>query len=100
MQIVIDIDKDKYDDIKRIASVQTNHRTPTVEQIISNGTPLPKGHGRLIDADAVEKEMNKAEVEADRNADYYTADKIDCAMEYLIGAETIIPADGGENNAL
>lgn len=61
--------------------------------IIRNGTPLPKGHGRLIDADAVEKEMNKDEVEADRNADYYTSDKIDCAMEYLIDALTIIEAD-------
>ena len=59
MQIVIDIDKDKYDDIKRIASVQTNHRTPTVEQIISNGTPLPKNHGRLIDADELQKDMIK-----------------------------------------
>ena len=44
MKIVIDIDKNRYEDIKRIASVQTNHRTPTVEQIVSNGTPLQKGH--------------------------------------------------------
>ena len=64
---------------------------------VKNGTPLPKGHGRLIDADAVEKEMNKSEVEADRNADYYTADKIDCAMEYIINAETIIEADKAES---
>ena len=28
-----------------------------VGKAISNGTPLPKGHGRLIDADAYRKEM-------------------------------------------
>ena len=26
-----------------------NYKTPTVEQIISNGTPLPKEHGKIID---------------------------------------------------
>ena len=51
MQIVIDIPEDRYEDTKRIASVQMNYRTPTIEQIVANGTPLPKGHGRLIDAE-------------------------------------------------
>ena len=27
------------------------------EEIIANGTPLPKGHGRLIDADTYRKDM-------------------------------------------
>lgn len=48
MKIVIDIDKDRFKDIKRIASVQMNYRTPTIEQIVANGTPLPKEHGRLM----------------------------------------------------
>lgn len=57
MQIVIDIDEgimqgiiegkgDKPRDIVR--SFQA-----TIAGAIKNGTPLPKGHGRLIDADAV-----------------------------------------------
>ena len=27
-------------------------------EVIANGTPLPKGHGNLIDADAVMREMS------------------------------------------
>lgn len=42
MQIVIEIDKDRYEDTKRIASVQMNYRKPTIEQIVANGTPLDK----------------------------------------------------------
>lgn len=50
MKLVIDIPEDRFEDIQRIASVQI--RRDTVEKFIANGTPLPKGHGRLIDADA------------------------------------------------
>ena len=53
MQIVIDIPEKRYKDILRIAEVQLDMRTDTVEQIIAKGTPLPKGRGRLIDADAL-----------------------------------------------
>lgn len=53
MKLVIEIDDVRYKDIQRIASVQLeNYHFKTAEQIIANGTPLPKGHGRLIDADA------------------------------------------------
>ena len=55
MQIVIDIDNKRYKDILRISTVQLKGRIPTLEQIIANGTPLPKGHGRLIDADTLEE---------------------------------------------
>lgn len=52
MKIVIEIDDARFKDIRRIACVQfENYHFKTVEQIIANGTPLPKGHGRLIDAD-------------------------------------------------
>ena len=54
MKIVLDITKKRFKDIQRIAEVQLerNH-FQTAEQIIANGTPLPKGHGRLIDADEI-----------------------------------------------
>lgn len=51
MQIVIDIPEDEYTWLKehpnsiRWSSVYTDS--------ILNGTPLPKGHGRLIDADNI-----------------------------------------------
>lgn len=62
MKIVIEIDKDRYEDTKRIASVQMNYRTPTIEQIVANGTPLPKGHGRLIDAEELKKIIRENDV--------------------------------------
>ena len=54
MQIVINIPEERFKDIQRIAEVQRerNH-FKTAEQIIANGIPLPKGHGRLIDADKI-----------------------------------------------
>lgn len=55
MKIVIEIDDARFKDIRRIACVQLeNYHFKTVEQIIANATPLPKGHGRLIDVDKLE----------------------------------------------
>lgn len=56
---------------------------------IANGTPLPKGHGRLIDADALdlEKEVSMAD-------DWKTAHEIANCVKY---APTIIEADKVES---
>ena len=48
MQMVIDIPDDVYNDMKNGKNI-TN--------IILNYTPLPKGHGRLIDADKMKNKM-------------------------------------------
>ena len=53
MQIVIDIPD-------RIYKIIQNKRLNIIddeilEQAVKNGTPLPKGHGRLIDADALKE---------------------------------------------
>lgn len=53
MKIVIDIDEDYYEIIKHNVKVFHNDFKPYV--LIANGTPLPKGHGRLIDADELKK---------------------------------------------
>lgn len=54
MEIVIKIDDERYKDIQRIAEVQLDRsRFQTAEQVIANGTPLPKGHGRLIDEEQI-----------------------------------------------
>lgn len=49
MQIVIDVPEEYY---KAITEIPNNQCTADM-LIIKNGTPLPKGHGRLIDADVV-----------------------------------------------
>lgn len=54
MQIVIDIDDEDYKRIQDIPNV-FNSLTSRTYSAIRNGTPLPKGHGRLIDADEFEE---------------------------------------------
>ena len=44
MELVIKIDEKLYSDMKSLPF------TTFTEDVIINGTPLPKGHGRLIDA--------------------------------------------------
>ena len=62
MKIVIDIPDDDYEFVKEQVDTeycndvrQINNR---LYQIIANGTVLPKGHGRLIDADSASKDIN------------------------------------------
>ena len=55
MQIVIDIPEDVYG--KLLEEQQLPNRI-NLEYYISHGTPLPKGHGRLIDVDAITKDFN------------------------------------------
>ena len=54
MQIVIDIPEERYDWIKWGVNAGLGS---VVERAVANGTVLPK-HGRLIDADAVTKDLN------------------------------------------
>lgn len=56
MQIVIDIDEDYYEIIKHEVSHGHDFKPYT---LIANGTPLPKGHGRLIDEDRLYKVFNR-----------------------------------------
>lgn len=51
MKIVIDIPEEIYMDIKEEvrAKVNTFEHIPFLHEVISVGTPLPKGHGDLID---------------------------------------------------
>ena len=54
MQIVIDIPEILY---TKIQNGKADKRT--LETVILHGTPLPKGHGRLIDSDVLQEEMEK-----------------------------------------
>lgn len=50
MTLVIDIPDHMYNDIKKCGYVYPEHAEGLASCIVG-GTPLPKGHGRLIDAD-------------------------------------------------
>ena len=71
MKLIIDISEEEY---KRI--IKGNWLGESMAEIFENGTPLPKGHGRLIDA-------KKA------------LDKISCVYDANVirDAQTIIEAD-------
>lgn len=100
MQVVIKIDEARFRDIQRIAEVQLNRRTDTVEQLIAKGTPLPKGHGRLIDASKL-----KAELECGIRAGNYEEgyekyphiNSMDDCIDAVEYADTIIEADKAES---
>jgi len=85
MQIVIDIDEDYYELIKHDVK---NGMDYLPCKLIANGTPLPKGHGKLIDADkeiAGLKEMKVVD-EKDKQS-------VRFAILELKYADTIIEAD-------
>lgn len=47
MRLVIDIPEERYNDIR------TKNEHSQIFNAVKNGIPLPKGHGRLIDADKI-----------------------------------------------
>jgi hypothetical protein len=86
MQVVIDIDEDTYKDIKK-GKVYSSIRDVPQESVlaIANGTPLPKGHGNLID----KKEVYKK---------FYCRCLAGVAKEVLEETTTIIKADRSEED--
>ena len=85
MQIVIDIPEELY---------KANHRGLEAEELwdlriaIKNGTPLPKGHGKIGDLDALREEVSSWGMN-----DYEPSDFTDAIDK----AEPIIEADKAES---
>lgn len=85
MQIVIDIPEGILNTIQ--ADEMISREQLAVLQIhILNGTPLPKGHGRLIDAD---------ELKNYKYHDYVTRENV-ISVAQIDWAETVIEADKSE----
>ena len=53
MQIVIDIPEQIYKELIQTAIIVTEVYPSTIERALTEGIVLPKGHGRLVDADAI-----------------------------------------------
>ena len=85
MEILIKLDKRLYKYAKH--HTLTSGEMDGICDAIASGTPLPKGHGRLIDADALIKDVRD-------NSESYFAD--DFAHEWVDVAPTIIDADRSE----
>lgn len=59
MQIVIDIPDEDYEKLKWTSVKNGSFEDSNyMRDLILNGTPFPKGHGRLIDADALKEDTN------------------------------------------
>ena len=50
MQIVIDIDENRYNECKRLLKKEPEFYADTLSGAVAKGIVLPKNHGRLIDA--------------------------------------------------
>ena len=84
MQIVIDIDQSIAEEIVLYERIPKDYEN-TIIDALKNGTPLPKGHGRLIDENELIDEIVCEEIEGR----YY--DVIYAHSVY--DAETIIESD-------
>ena len=89
MQIVIDINEEEYNLIKRTNS----HYLIRYERMIKNGVPLPKGHGRLIDADEFHHILEDMPI---RDNDKWF-NWLQRACNRLADAPTILEADKAES---
>ena len=88
MQIVIEISERDYELMK--ASICKS----SSDFIILNGTPLPKGHGRLKDTDAICKDIISALGIRDEN---YLLEAEVAVYKRIKNAPTIIEADKAES---
>ena len=65
MKIVIDIDDEQVlFDIKNRGLEAQTETDKVIINALYNGTPLPKGHGRLIDADELKKTQHDIYIES------------------------------------
>lgn len=53
IELVIKISEEDHERLKEYEKAPFNSLTSRVYEAIANGTPLPKGHGRLIDKNAL-----------------------------------------------
>ena len=94
MQIVIDISEEEYKCVQITGCI--GNKT-CISNAIYDGTPLPKGHGRLVDAGKIDEDR----IESDNpiiyltiNGEYTEA----VSLDYINNLPTIIEADGGDEN--
>ena len=93
MQLVIDIPESILNTIQADEMI-SREQLAVLQMHILNGTPLPKGHGRLIDADSLIKTIEK-KAKRLRNVD--TINGLCGAVALIFDEQTIIEADDAES---
>lgn len=89
IELVIKISEELYDIIINPQKLETMYHAGKICEAVRNGTSLPKGHGRLIDADALYNRAKLCHTEEDGTA----------CVEWreINDAPTIIEADEEED---
>ena len=88
MKLIIDIPEEIYNNACAANNTWNMRMAGFVCSAIANGTPLPKGHGRILD----EKDILDTE-----NNDGGWYDLVDM-LEYIAGVKAIIEADKAESD--
>ena len=91
MKLLIEIDDIDFEAIKHGKPISAK-----VMDALIHGTPLPKGHGRLIDADALKEDLNDCQYSRDFCREHYIDYSIHLGVANDIiddVAQTIIEAD-------
>ena len=90
IELVIKISDEEYDAIKK------HPNWYNIGQLIANGTPLPKGHGKIVDISKIDDDR----IESDNPVIYLTinGEYIEAvSLDYLNSLPTIIEADKAES---
>ena len=91
IELVIKLSEEDYDSIKEHGFNGYNDQRNRVVEAISNGIPLPKEHGRIMDADKVIQKMEEREEQLKDNRAMYETACVETALDMF--GETIIEAD-------
>ena len=94
MKIVIDIDDNLYTRLFD-NGVDNYGDAEDMATAIRKGTPLPKGHGRIMDVDKIIKKMEEREEYLKDNRSMYETACVETALDMF--GETIIEADKTES---
>jgi hypothetical protein len=99
MQIVINISKDDFEEICMQARMveDTGSLFGRIRKVISHGTPIPKGHGRLKDFDKIEWYGCTTDFDCPfRHLDCKDCERAECDKTQVDEIPTIIEADKSE----
>lgn len=102
MKIVININNSTYETIKHEYCTDPTQKglLKVLRDAIKDGTPLPKGHGRIGDLDALENEMIngiKAGNLEEGYEEYANINNMNDCVQCVKYADTIIEADKTES---
>lgn len=95
MKIVIDIPESIYETIEEDQFI-SRYQLAVLQSQIRKGVPLPKGHGRLIDADAFIKEKTKVYCEKCDRRRGMSGGKLTEKFVYKIGDAPCRACDTGD----